>query len=50
MRADMKITGLRTVVVNVPIDPPILTAIFEIRSAACVLRWRPTRAWSVKAW
>ncbi len=33
----MKITALRTAIVHLPIDPPIRTAIFEIRSADCVL-------------
>ena len=33
----MKITGLRTAVVHLPIDPPILSAIFAIRSTSCVL-------------
>lgn len=33
----MKITRLRTEIVHLPITPPILSAIFEIRSADCVL-------------
>jgi len=38
----MKITGLRTAVVNLPIDPPILSAIFAIRSTSCVLCYLET--------
>ncbi len=39
----MKITRLRTQVVHLPIDPPILTAILgSIRSADCVLTWLDT--------
>ena len=33
----MKITRLRTRIVNLPITPPILSAIFEIRSTTCIL-------------
>jgi L-alanine-DL-glutamate epimerase-like enolase superfamily enzyme len=33
----MKITHLRTVVVDLPIEPPILSAIFAIRSTTCIL-------------
>jgi hypothetical protein len=33
----MKITRLRTVVVDLPIEPPILSAIFAIRSTTCIL-------------
>lgn len=33
----MKITALRTQVVHIPLTKPILSAIFEIRSADCVL-------------
>ncbi len=33
----MKITALRTTVIDIPIEPPILSAIFAIRSAGCVL-------------
>jgi L-alanine-DL-glutamate epimerase-like enolase superfamily enzyme len=40
----MKITGLRTVVVDLPIDPPILSAIFEIRSTSCILCYLETDA------
>ncbi len=38
----MKITALRTIVVNLPIDPPILSAIFAIRSTSCVLCYLET--------
>jgi len=39
----MKITRLRTQVVHLPIDPPILTAILgSIRSADCVLTFLDT--------
>jgi hypothetical protein len=37
----MKITRLRTQIVVLPIDPPILSAIFEIRSTYAV--WRAPR-------
>ena len=41
----MKITGLRTQIVHLPIDPPILTAILgNIRSADCVLTFLDTDA------
>lgn len=40
----MKITRLRTEIVTVPIEPPILSAIFEIRSTACVLCFLETDA------
>jgi L-alanine-DL-glutamate epimerase-like enolase superfamily enzyme len=33
----MKITHLRTAVVDLPIEPPILSAIFAIRSTTCIL-------------
>jgi L-alanine-DL-glutamate epimerase-like enolase superfamily enzyme len=33
----MKITRLRTVVVDLPIEPPILSAIFAIHSTTCIL-------------
>ena len=33
----MKITRLRTVVVDLPIEPPIVSAIFAIRSTSCIL-------------
>ena len=33
----MKITRLRTVVVDLPIEPPILSAIFAIHSTSCIL-------------
>ena len=33
----MKITGLRTVVVDLPIKPPIVSAIFAIHSTSCIL-------------
>ena len=38
----MKITALRTAVVSLPIDPPILSAIFAIRSTSCVLCYLET--------
>lgn len=40
----MKITALRTAVVNLPIDPPILSALFAIRSTSCVLCYLETDA------
>jgi L-alanine-DL-glutamate epimerase-like enolase superfamily enzyme len=40
----MKITGLRTALVDLPIEPPILSAIFEIRSTACILCYLETDA------
>jgi L-alanine-DL-glutamate epimerase-like enolase superfamily enzyme len=40
----MKITRLRTQVVNLPIDPPILSAIFKIESTSCVLCFLETDA------
>lgn len=40
----MKITRLRTTVVDLPIDPPILSAIFEIRSTTCILCFLETDA------
>ena len=33
----MKITGLRTIVVDLPINPPIMSAIFAIHSTSCIL-------------
>ena len=33
----MKITRLRTVVVDLPIEPAIVSAIFAIRSTSCIL-------------
>jgi hypothetical protein len=33
----MKITRLRTVVVDLPIKPPIISAIFAIHSTSCIL-------------
>jgi L-alanine-DL-glutamate epimerase-like enolase superfamily enzyme len=38
----MKITGMRTQIVHLPIEPPILSAIFAIRSADCVLVYLET--------
>lgn len=38
----MKITALRTCIVHLPLAKPILSAIFEIRSADCVLTWLET--------
>lgn len=38
----MKITGLRTQIAVLPIDPPILSAIFEIRSTYAVLCYLET--------
>lgn len=38
----MKITALRTQIVHLPLAKPILSAIFEIRSADCVLTWLDT--------
>ena len=40
----MKITALRTEIVHIPITPPIRSAIFEIRSADCVLVFLDTDA------
>src|ERR1700733_1048334 len=33
----MKITSLRTVVIDLPINPPIMSAIFAIHSTSCIL-------------
>lgn len=38
----MKITGLRTAQVAVPIDPPLRTSIHRIESVGCVLVWLDT--------
>lgn len=38
----MKITGLRTAQVVVPIDPPLRTSIHRIESVGCVLVWLDT--------
>lgn len=38
----MKIKGLRTVLVEVPLDKPIATAIHDISSISCVLVWLDT--------
>jgi len=40
----MKITGLRTALVEVPLDKPIRTAIHDITSMSCVLVWLDTDA------
>ena len=33
----MKITRLRTIVVDLPIEPPIVSAIFAIHSTSCIV-------------